>query len=116
LRPLPDRKFFLWQTGPERPLPGLGPGPLGPGAAWCYLKKEYAQGDDDDTYVDRNSPDPDARFGRKSKKKGFYGYKAHIVEDAESELIVGLMTTPGNVPDGLMLPHLIKAAPQEVTG
>lgn len=80
------------------------------------LKKDHAQGDDDDTYVDRNSPDPDARFGRKSKKKGFYGYKAHIVEDAESELIVGVMTTPGNVPDGGVLPLLIDSGPREVTG
>jgi IS5 family transposase len=78
------------------------------------LKKEHAQ--DDDTYVDRNSPDPEARFGRKSKKKGFYGYKAHLGEDADSELIVGLMTTPGNVPDGVVLPQLIEAGPEEVTG
>ncbi len=33
----------------------------------------HKDGDDDDHYVDRNSPDPDARFGRKSPKKGFYG-------------------------------------------
>jgi IS5 family transposase len=59
------------------------------------LKKEQAQGDDDDTHVDRNSPDPEARFGRKSKKKGFYGYKAHLVEDADSELIVGRRSSPG---------------------
>ena len=80
------------------------------------LKKEHAQGDDDDTYVDRNSPDPEARFGRKSKKKGFYGYKAHIVEDADSELIVGLKTTPGNVPDGVVFTELIDGHPREATG
>lgn len=85
---------------------------------WTFfrLKKEHAQGDDDDTYADRNSPDPEARFGRKSIKKGFYGYKAHIVEDAESELIVGVMTTLGNVPDGAVLPQLIDPGPLEVTG
>jgi hypothetical protein len=80
------------------------------------LKKEHAQGDDDDTYVDRNSPDPEARFGRKSKKKGFYGYKAHIVEDADSELIVGVKTTPGKVPDGVVFPELIDGHPREATG
>lgn len=80
------------------------------------LKQEHAQGEDDDTYVDRNSPDPDARFGRKSKKKGFYGYKAHIVEDADSELIVGIKATPGNVPDGVVLPELIQGHPREATG
>jgi IS5 family transposase len=80
------------------------------------LKKEHAQGDDDDTYVDRNSPDPEARFGRKTKKKGFYGYKAHIVEDADSELIVAIKTTPGNVPDGVVFPQLIDGHPREATG
>ena len=55
------------------------------------LKKEHQgkdKGDDDDHYVDRHFPDPEARFGRKSKKKSFYGYKAHTVEDADSEFIV----------------------------
>jgi len=80
------------------------------------LKKEHRDGDDDNHYVDRNSPDPDARFGRKSKKKGFYGYKAHIVEDADSELIVGVKTTPGNVPDGAVFRELIGAHPREATG
>jgi IS5 family transposase len=80
------------------------------------LKKEHREGDDDDTYVDRNSPDPDARFGRKSKKKGFYGYKAHIVEDADGELILGVKTTPGNVPDGVVFPELIDGRPREATG
>jgi IS5 family transposase len=80
------------------------------------LKKEHSQGDDDDTYVDRNSPDPEARFGRKSKKKGFYGYKAHIVEDADSEFIVQVKTTPGNMPDGGQLPELIDGHAQETTG
>jgi transposase, IS5 family len=80
------------------------------------LKKEPREGDDDDHYVDRNSPDPEARFGRKSKKKGFYGYKAHIVEDADGELIVGVKTTPGNVPDGVVFPELTDDRPQEATG
>jgi len=80
------------------------------------LKKEHQDGDDDHHYVDRNSPDKDARFGRKSKKKGFYGYKAHIVEDADSELIVGIKTTPGNVPDGVVFPELIDAHPGEAAG
>jgi IS5 family transposase len=81
------------------------------------LKKEHkGKGDGDDHYVDRHSPDPDARFGRKSKKKSFYGYKAHKVEDADSELIVQVKTTPGNVPDGLLLPALIDGLAREATG
>jgi IS5 family transposase len=79
------------------------------------LKKEHCRGDDDDTWADRNSPDPDARFGRKSKGKGFYGYKAHIVEDAETELIVAVKTTPGNAADGPQLPELVDGRAGEVT-
>jgi IS5 family transposase len=82
------------------------------------LKKEHKGkgGDDDDHYVDRHSPDPDARFGRKSKKKSFYGYKAHKVEDADSEFIVQVKTTPGNVHDGTQLPALIDDRAGEATG
>lgn len=82
------------------------------------LKKEHKGkgGDDDDHYVDRHSPDPDARFGRKSKKKPFYGYKAHKVEDADSEFIVQVKTTPGNVHDGTQLPALIDGRAGEATG
>ena len=83
------------------------------------LKKEHkgkGSGDDDDHYVDRHSPDPDARFGRKSKKKSFYGYKAHKVEDADSEFIVQVKTTPGNVHDGTQLPALIDDRAGEATG
>lgn len=82
------------------------------------LKKEHKskRGDDDDHYVDRHSPDPDARFGRKSKKKSFYGYKAHKVEDADSEFIVKVKTTPGNEPDGNQLPALIDGHAGEATG
>ncbi|MBW1954016.1 MAG: transposase, partial [Deltaproteobacteria bacterium] len=79
------------------------------------LKKEHAS-DDDDHYVDRHSPDPEARFGRKSPKKGFYGFKAHLVEDADSELILGVKTTAGNVPDGAVFPGLIDGQPREATG
>ncbi|OGP74979.1 MAG: hypothetical protein A2Y80_08010 [Deltaproteobacteria bacterium RBG_13_58_19] len=81
------------------------------------LKKEHkGKGDDDDHYVDRHSPDPDARFGRKSKKKSFYGYKVHKVEDADSEFIVKVKTTPGNVHDGTQLPALADGRAGETTG
>ena len=80
------------------------------------LRKEHWDGDDDDHYVDRNSPDPDARFGRKTPKKGFYGYKSHVVQDADSELILQILTTPGNVPDGVVLPTLAQPQAKELTG
>ena len=37
------------------------------------------------------SPDPDARFGRKSVKKSFYGYKEHLATDADSEVFAPLV-------------------------
>jgi IS5 family transposase len=80
------------------------------------LKQEHQDGDDDDHYVDHNSPDPDARFGRKSPKKGFYGYKSHMVQDADSEFLVQAATTPGNVPDGAVLSQVAQSQAQEMTG
>jgi IS5 family transposase len=61
------------------------------------------------------SPDPDARFGRKSEKKSFYGYKEHIGIDADTELVTTVSVTPGNVADSQMLGPLIDAHSQEVT-
>jgi IS5 family transposase len=78
-------------------------------------KREHCRGEDDDTWADRHSPDPDARFGRKSKGKTFYASKAHIVEDAETELIVAVKTTPGNAADGPQLPELVDGRAGEVT-
>ena len=79
------------------------------------LVKEYKTDDKDKDYIDKNSTDPDARIGHKSKKKTFYGYKMHIGEDADSEVITALEVSPGNEPDGEKLPGLIRGHPQEVT-
>ena len=51
------------------------------------LKQEHRDDDEDDHYVNRNSPEPDARFGRKTPKMGFYCYKNHVVQVADSELL-----------------------------
>jgi len=61
------------------------------------------------------SPDPDARFGRKSAKKSFYGYKEHIAIDADSELITAVEVTPGNVADSEVFEPLVDPQAQEVT-
>lgn len=76
---------------------------------------KFKKDEDDKTYVDRHSPDPDARFGRKSKTKGFYGYKDHVAIDADSAIITAVETTPGNVPDGDILPKLITGHPESAT-
>jgi len=53
--------------------------------------------DEDDinrsNYIDKTSPDPDARFGRKSDAKKFYGYKKHIRIDGDSEIIEKIQVT-----------------------
>ena len=77
--------------------------------------KQHKQDDDDNSYVDRHSPDPDARFGRKSKTKGFYGYKDHVAIDADSSIITAIRTTPGNVPDRDMFIPLITGQPRAAT-
>jgi IS5 family transposase len=61
--------------------------------------------EDDDHYVDSGSPDPDARFGHKTEKKKFYGYKHHIGVDADSGLIVAQATPLKEVrgPGGFIL-------------
>ena len=43
--------------------------------------------------------DSDARFGRKTSKKKFTGYKAHVVED-ESQIVTSIETIPGNENEG----------------
>jgi hypothetical protein len=51
------------------------------------LKQEHRDDDDDDQYMARNSPEPDACFHHKAPQKGFYGYKNHMVQDADSEML-----------------------------
>jgi IS5 family transposase len=61
------------------------------------------------------SPDPDARFGRKSATKSFYGYKEHLATDADSELITAVSVTPGNVADSDEFAGLVDPRAREVT-
>jgi IS5 family transposase len=70
------------------------------------IKKEEKQtdkkdnGDNDKQSIGKyQTPDSDARFGRKSDTRKFYGYKEHVRIDAESEIIVDCKTTPGNESD-----------------
>jgi IS5 family transposase len=59
-------------------------------------------------HIDKTSPDKDARFGRKSDAKKFYGYKQHIIMDGNSEIIEKVETTPGNVKDEKKLESLME--------
>jgi len=52
------------------------------------------QDKNDKTYIDRHTTDPDAKFGKKeSNGKGWYGYKNHANDDAETELVTAVITT-----------------------
>jgi IS5 family transposase len=57
--------------------------------------------------------DPDARFGHKSPRRTFVGYKLHVAEDT-SEIVTTVQALPGNVHEGSRLPELL--AEQERKG
>ena len=65
--------------------------------------------------IAQQSPDPDARFGRKSKSKSFYGYKEHAAIDADSELVTAVEVTPGNVADSEVFEPLVDPQARDVT-
>jgi transposase len=46
-----------------------------------------------------STTDPELRHGRKSRAQCFDGYKLHITEDLETQLITNVNVTPGNSPD-----------------
>jgi hypothetical protein len=52
--------------------------------------------------------DPDARHGHKTAARGFDGYKGHIAEDPDSEIITDTTVTPGNAGDGAVAETLIE--------
>ncbi|HEY3241429.1 MAG TPA: IS1182 family transposase [Acidimicrobiia bacterium] len=56
--------------------------------------------------------DPEMRHSRKSPSKRLDGYKAHVVTDHGTELVLGVSATPANVPDGPELAPLIASAHQ----
>jgi len=63
----------------------------------------------------QEGPDRDARYGYKSRKKPFFGYKAHASMDSDSELITMLKTTPGNANDGKEFSRMVDTKAKTVT-
>jgi hypothetical protein len=51
--------------------------------------------------------DPDARHGHKTAARAFDGYKGHIAEDPDSEIITDTTVTPGNAGDASVAEDLI---------
>jgi IS5 family transposase len=64
-------------------------------------------GDDDKSWIDRNTSDKEADFGHKSSKKSWYGYKSHINTDPKSELVTSVVTTQASVSDTSQLIPLV---------
>lgn len=59
------------------------------------------------TYIDRSSPDPEASIGRKAGGSKWYGYKSGIMVDAESEIVTAVKTTSAKIADNKHLQSLI---------
>jgi IS5 family transposase len=64
-------------------------------------------------YIQKNSPDKDARIGHCSANKTVYGYKGYIQMDKDSELIVSTTIDPANNQEALHLKELVE---NEVAG
>jgi hypothetical protein len=58
----------------------------------------------------RNYSDPDARWGAKSKDYIFFGYKVHLIVDANSQLPLDVKVTPANEADSPQAKPLLKGA------
>jgi transposase len=54
--------------------------------------------------------DPEMRHGRKSQTRRVDGYKAHVLSDHDTELVVGVAATPANAPDGPQAAPLVETA------
>jgi transposase len=52
--------------------------------------------------------DPDARYGHTSPKKGFFGYKAQMMVDNDSGVILNTDVQPGSFDDKSLNPEFIK--------
>jgi transposase, IS5 family len=57
-----------------------------------YRCKKDKQDDNDKTYIDRNTTDPDASTGHKSATSMWYGYKSGIELDPVSEIVTAVTT------------------------
>ena len=64
----------------------------------------------DSTGIKAKKPSEDAKIGYTSGLGWIKGYKMHLVVDADCELPVGVILTPANVSDTVMLEKLLKNA------
>jgi len=78
--------------------------------------KQTQQDDNDHGYIDRNTPDPEASFGHKSKNESWYGYKSGILLDAPSEMVTAVTTETASPHDVNHLENLVKQDIQTTGG
>jgi IS5 family transposase len=73
-------------------------------ALWEERDRAIADGAEklNNANVSNYASDPDARWGAKSKKKIWYGYKRHEAVDMRHGLVRKVAVTPANVPDFAM--------------
>ena len=64
-----------------------------------YRCKKDKWDDNDKTYIDRNTTDPDASTGRKSVHAIWYGYKSGIELDPVSDIVTAVTTTTAKEAD-----------------
>jgi transposase, IS5 family len=64
-----------------------------------YRCKKDKKDDDDHTFIDRNTSDPDASTGYKSPQDKWYGYKSGIMLDPSSEIVTAVTITTAKTAD-----------------
>lgn len=57
-----------------------------------------------------STSDPEMRHGRKSNTRKFDGYKLHLIEEPDSELVTAVEVTPANTSDGDVAADLVRQA------
>lgn len=81
------------------------------GALWQERDRAIKDGEKqlNNTVVGKYAADKQARFGCKGKNKFFFGYKRHCSVDMRQGIITKVAVTPGNVPDGHAIKHVLVA-------
>lgn len=72
------------------------------------ISKCKKEKNDDNDYIDRNSPDSEASIGHKSADNTWYGYKSGILLAVDSEIVTALETTTASVHDIHHLERLVE--------
>jgi len=72
-----------------------------------YRCRKDKKDNNDKTFINRNTTDPDASTGHKSANNRWYGYKSGIMIDAESEIVTAVETTTAKIADTNHLENLV---------